>query len=514
MMMTMMLTILFHSDSAQAFTSLSLSSLSLSSRWIPTTQTPVLPLAASCRPWQSLVSLPSRRSARFLERSNDNNDDNDNDNNDNDNNKNNHQVSSTHTSTGTGTATIPQEIFNLVKSIVGAGVLTLPAGIAAFGNAPSAVLPATLLIALIGSLSAYGFCLIGRVCALTQTTSYRDAWTRTVSASSSWIPAWSVTLKTICATLAYSMILADTFTALAQSAGIMGATKSATLVVITTTLLLPLCLMKNLSSLAPFSLLGSLGMIYTAVAMTIRYVTNAYVPGVGTLVTHLAPALRPRFGTLGAKAALSPSVTILLGMLSTAYMAHFNAPKFYTELKQNTVPRYATVVSASFGISILVFAVMASMGFLTFGAASAGLILNNYSTHDVLMGWSRLAVAISIVFSYPLAFVGARDGILDLLQVKDRSAKLLNSLTVALLSSLTVAALIVPDVSFVLALAGATLGNALIYIFPGIMWRGAVKRSTTATASQKREVKLAMGSAVFGLVMGALGAVKAIQSVL
>jgi hypothetical protein len=29
---------------------------------------------------------------------------------------------------GTGTATIPNEVFNLVKSIVGAGVLSLPAG--------------------------------------------------------------------------------------------------------------------------------------------------------------------------------------------------------------------------------------------------------------------------------------------------------------------------------------------------------------------------------------------------
>jgi hypothetical protein len=30
--------------------------------------------------------------------------------------------------TGTGTATIPNEVFNLIKSIVGAGVLSLPAG--------------------------------------------------------------------------------------------------------------------------------------------------------------------------------------------------------------------------------------------------------------------------------------------------------------------------------------------------------------------------------------------------
>ena len=94
-------------------------------------------------------------------------------------------------STGTGTATIPNEIFNLVKSIVGAGVLSLPAGIAAFGNAPSAVLPAVALICIIGGFSAYGFSLIGRVCSYTGGQSYRGAWSESVGDETSWIPGES-----------------------------------------------------------------------------------------------------------------------------------------------------------------------------------------------------------------------------------------------------------------------------------------------------------------------------------
>ena len=61
-------------------------------------------------------------------------------------------------------ATVIQLISNLVKSIVGAGVLSLPAGIAAFGNAPSAVIPGIGIIAGIGCLSGYCFALIGRCC--------------------------------------------------------------------------------------------------------------------------------------------------------------------------------------------------------------------------------------------------------------------------------------------------------------------------------------------------------------
>jgi hypothetical protein len=227
---------------------------------------------------------------------------------------------------GTGTATIPQEIFNLVKGIVGAGVLTLPAGIAAFGNAPSAAVPAVALICFIGTLSAYGFALIGRVCSLTGTTSFRDAWSASISKETSWIPAWSVTLKTACAVLAYSMILGDTFSSLAVTAGFQTVSKQVTLVSVTGALLLPLCLLKDLSSLAPFSLLGSLGMVYTATAMAIRYFGKAYV-GSGRFAQDLPVVMRPAFGSIGAAGILNPSTSILVGMLSTAYMAHFNAPK-------------------------------------------------------------------------------------------------------------------------------------------------------------------------------------------
>jgi hypothetical protein len=68
-------------------------------------------------------------------------------------------------------------------------------------------------------------------------------------------------------------------------------------------------------------------MIYTAVAMSLRYFGKAYAAPAGKFALDCAPALLPRFGAVGAEGILSPSAAILVGMLSTAYMAHFNAPK-------------------------------------------------------------------------------------------------------------------------------------------------------------------------------------------
>lgn len=81
--------------------------------------------------------------------------------------------------------------------------------------------------------------------------------------------------------------------------------------------------MKDLKSLAPFSLLGVLGMVFTAAAMTFRLLDGSYAiaeEGTGKLVAEVASHLRPRFGNLGAKSVLSPNALILVCMLSTAYM--------------------------------------------------------------------------------------------------------------------------------------------------------------------------------------------------
>jgi len=403
-----------------------------------------------------------------------------------------------------GTASISNEVFNLVKNVVGAGVLSLPSGISVFGSTPSTVIPAIILISSIGIVSGYCFSLIGRICSFTGAKTYRDAWDKSISSKSSWIAATSCTAKTLLATVAYSMILGDTFQALFKTLGLQ-VTRSQTILSLTSFVLFPLCLLKDLSSLAPFSLLGIIGMVYTTIAMALRYFTASYKLPAGIFVNDLPTNLMPSFGSVGASGSSS---FILICMLSTAYIAHFNAPKYFSELKNNTVKRFNIVTSVSYAISIAFFVSIASFGFLTFGKNCSGLILNNYSTKDLIMTLSRFAVAISILFSYPLAFTGVRDGFLDILQIptKDRSTKLLNKLTLGILSIVTVVAIKVKDLTFLLSFGGATLGNALIYIFPAFMFRGAVKKmGDKATQGLKNEVVLAMYVALMGLTFGVIG---------
>ena len=152
------------------------------------------------------------------------------------------------------------------------------------------------------------------------------------------------------------------------------------------------------------------------------------------------------------------------------------------------------------------------VGFLTFGKNCDGLVLNNYAPGDAWMDGSRVAVAISLIFSYPLAFTGLRDGIMDLtgVPVAKRTPDKLNVVTILVLAGVTYLASQISDLSFVLAFGGATLGNALTYLYPALMYRSVVKKQNRKEGAG---VAFASLSAVLGVIMGLIGAKMALSSI-
>lgn len=194
-------------------------------------------------------------------------------------------------------------------------------------------------------------------------------------------------------------------------------------------------------------------------------------------------------------------------------MAHFNAPKFYNELEDNTIERFNTLVKTSFSVSIAFFCMATALGFATFGKSSAGFILSNYSSKDNLIGISRIAVAFALIFTYPLVFVGCRDGLISLMNVTAPTDSLLTKLTIVLLSLINFVAIYLKDISFVMSFGGATLGNALIYIFPAMMFKKVVKdMGEGAPDAWKNETAFVSFTMLLGVGMGIIGTTMALKS--
>ena len=367
-------------------------------------------------------------------------------------------------------ASVPISTFNLAKNIVGAGVLSLPNGIAYFSDSTSSLVPANILLFLTGTISAYSFSLIGRACAQHKTTNFQETWAKSVDPSTAKLINSGITLMCFFTVLSYSIIIGDSFTGLAKGFNLPENLASRTNVILFMTAfgLLPLCSLQNLSALAPFSLLGLGGVLYTAAYMTMRFLKGNYSPG-GALFSMIAPSARPVFDKRSGNF-FSKKTFKLLSMLGTSYIAHFNAPKFYSELENPTISRYNIVVYSAFMIAMFFFSLIMSVGFSTFGGNCMGLILNNYASSDMGASFARLAIGGAILTSYPFAFSALVDGLLDLRQVYgENRSKLVRPYTIGLLALVTTLALFFKDVGFVNGLSGALFGCLLLMVLPAVM---------------------------------------------
>ncbi len=235
--------------------------------------------------------------------------------------------------------------------------------------------------------------------------------------------------------------------------------------------LLPLCLMRSLHALAPFSALGLAGTLLTAAVMAIRLADGSYSPQ-GRFFSSLPVSLRPSFGvTSGLETLWSPSSFILISMLSTAFVAHYHAPRLYQELEERSAKRFMFVVATAFSASSAIYVLMMACGYLTFGGSSTGFILNNYATTDPLAMLARLAVGVTLLTGYPLIFFALRDGIIDLFNLRRAASSplVLRAGSALLLLLLTGLAASLEDVGFVVSISGALCGCTLMFVFPAIM---------------------------------------------
>ena len=185
-------------------------------------------------------------------------------------------------------------------------------------------------------------------------TTFSEAWAKSVSPSSAYLISFIITFKTFFACLAYSIIIGDSFSQILSSIP-MGARfgRNSVIVGLSTAVILPLCCLKKLDALKYTSVIGLVGTLYCAGFMGLRLVDGSYREG-GRFFATMAANLRPSFHQHPMHRGDLHLVFVLLSMISTAYVAHYNAPKFLTELRDPTMHRFNTVVASAFGFAVLV----------------------------------------------------------------------------------------------------------------------------------------------------------------
>lgn len=398
-------------------------------------------------------------------------------------------------------------IFNLAKTILGAGVLSLPFGVASFSDKPSALYLASFLLVLMGATSAYSFSSIAQACKLHGVTTFSEAWAKSVSPSSAYLISFIITFKTFFACLAYSIIIGDSFSQILSSLRLPGplVSRNSVIVGLSSFVVLPLCCLKRLDALKYTSILGLLGTLYCAAFMGLRLWDGSYREG-GRFFATMAANLQPSFNQASHGGDLH-LVFVLLSMISTAYVAHYNAPKFLAELRDPSMSRFNSVVAAAFGFAVLVYLSVMILGFLSFGGHATGFVLNNYASSDSLATVARVAIGGGILCGYPLTFTALRDGVMDLClsqlpAAQRQQACYYYPVTLGLLGAITAVALRTRNVGQVVSLSGALIGSLLIYIIPAVLNLHNIPRFKDSSLSKQKQRLLVLANAAM-IIAGA-----------
>lgn len=380
-----------------------------------------------------------------------------------------------------GTATTETESsvsaasLNLAKNLVGSGILSLPAGVAAFASTPAALGPSLLLLVLSALISAYTFYLIGRVCQETKASSFGGAWANSVRGGK-WIPQWVCIFECFGGAVVYAMVLGDVFSSLLQGMNFVPALLARRCVVIIATsvaVLFPLCCLRSFAQLAKFSLLGTLATSYVVVFVVKRFLDGSYAPG-GAFAHQAAPAMAAASQSL-----VNPQMLVLVALLSTAFLVHFNAPQFFVEMPpaepasdaeaKEKLQKFGKVAIIGFGIASAQYALVMAFGFLTFGKAATGNVLLNYDNLDPWAAAARVAVGLSTLFGYPMQFAGFRDGILEVFKIDALKTGPHRLATASLLGVAVGVACVFRDLGQFQAIEGAMLAAFLIFAAGPIM---------------------------------------------
>jgi len=387
-------------------------------------------------------------------------------------------------------------------------MLALPMGMAA----GTGWIPALSIILILAMASGYTFSLVGWSCFYTKESDFKSLWSHAFGHKTAYVLEAGIGVLCFLVVIIYAGIIGDVFTPILHNMGLPEVLNHRWLniCIVSAGILLPLSLLENLSSLAFTSFLGVLSVLYTLVFMTIRAFDGSYIPGAAFLES-IDEYLRPAFESESLWA-INPKVLVLISNLGLAFIAHYNAPRYFTELEGRSPFRFQKMVYTSFGILGILYCSVAAVGYKTFGDNCASNITLNYASHDILAALGRFATGISILFGFPLTFIGLVDGFIGAsksrLDMKSEKLTLLwwpgrkgrkkpleedfspitrlqrwvvnpnnnRNVRKLLLLVVTLAAASVPDIGLIVGICGSLMGSSICYIVPPLVYYRAVKK--------------------------------------
>lgn len=378
-----------------------------------------------------------------------------------------------------GHATLTSSVGNLANTIIGSGMLTFPRALASAG-----IIPGMLTCAFSGAVGAFGLYLLS---ACARHTPHRRASFFAVASltfpraavffdaaiaikcfgvSISYLIIIKSLLPNVVASLYHDLTSPDTNPPEWALSGHVWIT-------LVMFVLVPLSFLRRLDSLRHTSYIALFSCAYLVLIVILCYfrpIKGMTPPGEIHLIKF------------------TPSFVSTFPIQVFAFTCAQNLFPIFNELKTNSQKRMNIVVGTAIGSATLTYEIIAVFGYLTFGSRVSANIIAMYPATSLFVAVGQLAIAILVLFSYPLQVQPCRNCLdkvfhfgsaidkteEDVVEDEHMSGEM-TPLKYTVLTSAVVAggfsiAYFVDNLEMVLSFVGATGSTTISFILPGLFY--------------------------------------------
>lgn len=414
--------------------------------------------------------------------------------------------------TGSG---ISGAVFNLTTSIIGAGIMALPAVMKVLG-----LVLGFVLIILMGILSEISVELLVRFSALCKAATYGEVVQYAMGRPARVLSEICLIVNNAGVLVVYLIIMGDVMSGSVRHVGVFDQwlgngvwdQRKLVILVVVVVFLAPLCVLERIDSLSLTSAASvALAVVFVVVACVITFIK--LVEG------HIeAPRMGPDFRSK--KAILD--LLVVIPIMTNAYVCHFNVQPIYNELEGRSPQKMNRVGRITTSVCIVVYALTAISGYLLFGEDTESDVLTNFDK-DLGIRFSsalnyivRVGYILHLVLVFPVVHFSLRQTVDSL--VFEGSAPLLESrkrslgLTVVLLAIIYFGSTMIPNIWTAFKFTGATTAVSLGFIFPSLIALRLNKQGGGLSFGEKFLSWLMLVLAIVVGIVGVIGNIYGIES--
>jgi len=436
------------------------------------------------------------------------------------------------------TGTVFSSVVTLSNTLLGSGMLAMPAAFASSG-----LYLGMLNIAIFGAGALFGLWLLTRCATYTGRNSSFFSLSMITFPQASIFFDFAISIKCFGVSVSYLIIVGDLMPIVT-----LGLFPSVPLdsmlltrefwITVSVVLIIPLAFMRKLDSMRHTSFISLLAVLYLLFIVVYYY----FVPFGTNEMQHRRDLSKNTVPELNPSYPVNPKIENFIISMDLfknlpiyvfAFTCHQNVLSVYNEMKDNRQKNVNKVITSSIVFGMILYWVVGYYGYITFGDQTESNVISMYPPSSYIILFGQLSMVIMVMLSYPLQMFPCRlslekvfYNLKRILNKNNEGSSLINStetsymtanpsahtepmsdrkfffMTLSILVCSYVLACSVKSLGIVLSIVGATGSTMICYILPGILYyRLETENNQMAHRKNDKTVYAALFMFILGIVL-------------